>query len=118
MKFTATTNNVFFKAPGHCAPVLETLSFVVIFPVPGDFEFLQIFPVLGNIFLYRKTLIFYDLPRVLRNIFLYQETLSFTIFSLYQETLSFSKKFPAPGLSPVLETLRLNEKLCGTGNLV
>ena len=42
-------------------PVLETLNFYDIFPVPGDFEFLQIFPVLGNTFLYRKTLFLFSI---------------------------------------------------------
>ena len=51
--FTKCNFNVFFLAPSHCAPVLETLSFYDnfpvletlsfydIFPVPGDFEFLR-----------------------------------------------------------------------------
>ena len=49
MKFYTT----FVLCPSLLRPVLETLSFYYIFPVPGDFEFFRFFPVSGNLKFFR-----------------------------------------------------------------
>ena len=118
----------FFLAPGagdfeffDFFPVMETLSFYEIFPVPGDFEILRFSPVLekyspvlgdfeiygfpctGRLWVFtvfpvlnfRRLWVFTDFP--------VPEDWVFTV-SLYRKTLSLSEKIPAPGFFPVLKT--------------